>query len=135
MHMSPHDSLQTPYRSKYIHPQGNFLIRFISREDSIIQPINITCQIVLAILKKMLHLFFLVKVNPHRRYRIYLYMYIPVSMGITETSSFITLAPIFTNIDLCLFDTVSITCIPQYLFSKNNILDPKKIESSFIRTV
>lgn len=135
MHMGPHDSLQTPYRSKYIHPQGNFLIRLISREDSIIQPINITCQIVLAVLKKMLHIFFSVKVNPHRRYRIYLYMYIAVSMGITETSSFITLAPIFTNIDLCLFDTVLITCIPQYLFSKNNILDPKKIVSSFVRTV
>lgn len=69
MHMGPHDSFQTPYRSKYIHPQGNFLIRLISREDSIIQPINITCQIVLAILKKMLHIF-LVKVNPHRLYRI-----------------------------------------------------------------
>lgn len=69
-------------------------------------------------IKKDVTHFFLVKVNPHRRYRIYLYMYIPVSMGITETSSFITLAPIFTNIDLCLFDTVSITCIPQYLFLK-----------------
>lgn len=69
MHMGPHDSLQTPYRSKYIHPQGNFLIRLISREDSIIQPINITCQIVLAILKKDVskHIF-LVKVNPRRRY-------------------------------------------------------------------
>lgn len=68
MHICPHDSLQTPYRSKYIQLQGNFLIRLISREDSIIQPINITCQIVL--LKKMLHIFFLVKVNPHRLYRI-----------------------------------------------------------------
>lgn len=135
--MGPHDSLQTPYRSKYIHPQGNFLIRLISREDSIIQPINITCQIVLAVLKKMLHIFFFSKSYPSSTLS-YLFIHVHTSVHgnyRNYSSSFITLAPIFTNIDLCLFDTVSITCIPQYLFSKNNILDPKKIVSSFVRTV